>query len=210
MNKINIGKYCHCAYYSYDAPLAIEETTERRLFLRGAIDSLHKEISLYHYDVVIMPDLRTSDLQYMMKYIYRFNQPRLLQVNDIINSAKDIGLYESVCNKNILVVDDITTSDSTLNELLRTLRIHNKENEISIFSLNSRKDFLVDKNLESLKKEFVKEVMAEQSYDALKEWLDMHEEARFAASVTSNEPELIKFKKDYIDSIKKGLAESRK
>lgn len=25
----------------------------------------------------------------MMKYIYRFNQPRLLQVNDIINSAKD-------------------------------------------------------------------------------------------------------------------------
>ena len=96
---------------------------------------------------------RTSDLQYMMKYIYRFNQPRLLQVNDIINSAKDIGLYESVCNKNILVVDDVTTSDSTLNELLRTLRIYNKENEITIFSLNSRKEFMVDKKLETKIKE---------------------------------------------------------
>ena len=60
----------------------------------------------------------------MMKYIYRFNQPRLLQVNDI-----------------------------TLNELLRTLRIYNKENEITIFSLNSRKEFMVDKKLETKIKE---------------------------------------------------------
>lgn len=64
--------------------------------------------------------------------------------------------------------------------------------------------------IESLKKEFVQKVMSEQSYDMLKEWLSMHEEARYVASLTSEEPELIKFKQDYENSIMKGFSESRK
>ena len=69
---------------------------------------------------------------------------------------------------------------------------------------------MADNNLESLKKQFVQEVLSENSYDTLKEWLDMHEEARYAASITSVEPELIKFKQDYEDSMMKGFVESRK
>ena len=69
---------------------------------------------------------------------------------------------------------------------------------------------LTEKAIESLKKEFVQEVLSEQSYDTLKEWLYMHEEARYVASLTSNEPELIKFKQDYEDSILKGFVKSRK
>ena len=69
---------------------------------------------------------------------------------------------------------------------------------------------MAEKNIESLKKEFVQEVLSEQSYDTLKEWLDMYEEARYVASLTSDEPELIKFKQDYKDSIIKGLVKSRK
>ena len=56
-------------------------------------------------------------------------------------------------------------------------------------------------------------MLSEQSYDTLKEWLSMHEEARYVASLTSDEPELIKFKQDYEDSILfnfKGFAKSRK
>ena len=69
---------------------------------------------------------------------------------------------------------------------------------------------MAEKTIESLKKEFVQEVLSEQSYDTLKEWLYMHEEARYVASLTSNEPELIKFKQDYEDSILKGFVKSRK
>ena len=53
---------------------------------------------------------------------------------------------------------------------------------------------MAENSIESLKKEFVQEVLSEQSYDTLKEWLYMHEEARYVASLTSKESELIKFK----------------
>ncbi len=48
-----------------------------------------------------------------------------------------------------------------------------------------------DKSIESLKQEFIQEIMSEQSFDTLKEWLYMHDEARYVASITSKEPELI-------------------
>jgi len=60
-------------------------------------------------------------------------------------------------------------------------------------------------SLQSLKLKFIQEVLSEQSFDALQEWLEMHEEARFAASITSNEPELIEFNRRYKESIKEGL-----
>ena len=46
--------------------------------------------------------------------------------------------------QNVLVVDDVTTSGSTLNEVLRTLRILNEDNEITIFSLIGRKDLMAE------------------------------------------------------------------
>ena len=67
-----------------------------------------------------------------------------------------------------------------------------------------------EKSIESLKLKFVQEVLSEQSYDALQEWLGMHEEARFAASTYSNEPELIEFGKKYKESIIEGFTKARK
>ena len=43
-----------------------------------------------------------------------------------------------------LVVDDVTTSGSTLSEILRTLRIVNEDNKITIFSLIGRKDLMAE------------------------------------------------------------------
>jgi predicted amidophosphoribosyltransferase len=42
------------------------------------------------------------------------------------------------------VKDDVTTSGSTLNEVLRTLCILNEDNKITIFSLHGRKDLMAE------------------------------------------------------------------
>ena len=57
---------------------------------------------------------------------------------------EDRMLCASIRKQNILVVDDVTTSGSTLNEMLRALRVLNEDNEITIFSLLGRKDLMVD------------------------------------------------------------------
>jgi predicted amidophosphoribosyltransferase len=44
----------------------------------------------------------------------------------------------------VLIIDDVTTSGSTLNEILRTLRLLNEDNEIAIFSLIGRKDLMAE------------------------------------------------------------------
>ena len=59
-------------------------------------------------------------------------------------SEEERELCTMIRQQNVLVVDDVTTSGSTLNEVLRTLRILNEDNEITIFSLIGRKDLMAD------------------------------------------------------------------
>ncbi|MCQ2171325.1 MAG: hypothetical protein MJZ17_01010 [Bacteroidales bacterium] len=47
-------------------------------------------------------------------------------------------------NQNVLVIDDIATGGSTLNEILRTLRILDEDNAITIFSLIGRKNLMAE------------------------------------------------------------------
>lgn len=59
-------------------------------------------------------------------------------------SEKDEQLCAAIRHQNILVLDDVATSGSTLNEILRTLRILNEDNTITIFSLIGRKDLMAE------------------------------------------------------------------
>jgi pyrimidine operon attenuation protein/uracil phosphoribosyltransferase len=59
-------------------------------------------------------------------------------------SEADKELYATIREQNVLVIDDVTTSGSTLNEILRSLRIVNDDNNITIFSLIGRKDLMAD------------------------------------------------------------------
>ena len=56
----------------------------------------------------------------------------------------DKELYTTIRQQNVLVIDDVTTSGSTLNEVLRTLRILNEDNDITIFSLIGCKVLMAD------------------------------------------------------------------
>jgi hypothetical protein len=103
--------------------------------LRTAVDTAHKKINLYHYDIVVMPKNRNKINQYMIRYIYRFNQPRLYHAEDILSKPIDDELSSLIRQKNVLIVEDVTTSGSELNEILRTFRNLNGDNEIAIFSL---------------------------------------------------------------------------
>lgn len=59
-------------------------------------------------------------------------------------TESDEKLCATIRQQNVLVIDDVTTSGSTLNEILRTLRILNEDNEITIFSLLGRKDLMAE------------------------------------------------------------------
>lgn len=188
-------------------------------FIRKAIDDLSTKINLYDYDLVVMPESSSKVNQYMLRYIYRFAQPMLRQMElvkslpekvsfdmdgyeetylnaklengrpryteaqkdqvkttikdmmdlihrkDYFTIAKDVKknkmrpfitgflkfenekdelLCKTIRQQNVLVIDDIATSGSTLNEVLRALRLLNEDNKITIFSLIGRKDLTIE------------------------------------------------------------------
>ncbi|MBQ9214422.1 MAG: hypothetical protein IJ150_10865 [Bacteroidales bacterium] len=141
-------------------------------FIKRAVDALHKKINLYDYDLVVMPESSSEVNKYMLRYIYRFAQPHLQKMelikalpsnidfdmdgyreqylNDVLENGrpryteKDAELCAQIRKQNVLIIDDVTTSGSTLGEILRTLRIINEDNKITIFSLIGRKDLMAD------------------------------------------------------------------
>ena len=96
--------------------------------------SITKMLDLIHRKdyFTIAKDVRKSRLRpYIMSFL-RFA------------SEEDRELCATIRKQNILVMDDVTTSGSTLNEILRTLRILNEDNEIAVFSLIGRKDLMAE------------------------------------------------------------------
>ena len=198
---------------------SLQEHPDLTNFIKKAVDDLDKQISLYNYDLVVMPESSSKVNQYMLRYIYRFAQPSLhkmelikalpasisfdmdayekqylddvlengrprytqaqkdevkqsiekmldlIHQKDYFTIAKDVKksrfrpymmhflkfadkaddeLCASIRKQNVLIIDDVTTSGSTLNEILRTLRILNEDNDITIFSLIGRKDLMAE------------------------------------------------------------------
>ena len=236
-NGYQVEAFGKCFYYGYEFTGQVEspvrsafikylkftenlkEHPDLTNFIKKAVDDLDNQISLYNYDLVVMPESSSKVNQYMLRYIYRFAQPSLhkmelvkalpasisfdmdayekqylddvfenglprytpaqkedvkfsinkmldlIHQKDYFTIAKDVKksrfrpymmhflrfatkadeeLCASIRKQNVLIIDDVTTSGSTLNELLRTLRILNEDNEITIFSLIGRKDLMVE------------------------------------------------------------------
>ena len=122
----------------------LQDNPDLTEFIKNAIDNLNKKINLYDYNLVVMPESSSRVNQYMLRYIYRFAQPKLCKVVDLLCKDRDEKLCASIRQQNVLIIDDVTTSGSTLNEILRTLRILNEDNEITIFSLIGRKDLMAE------------------------------------------------------------------
>ena len=111
-------------------------------FIQKAVNNLNRHINLYDYDLVVMPQSSSRVNNYMLRYIYRFAQPTLRKMEKVMNADEE--LCQIIREQNVLVIDDVTTSGSTLGEVLRTLRILNEDNRITIFSLIGRRDLMAD------------------------------------------------------------------
>ncbi|MCR5645008.1 MAG: hypothetical protein K6F96_01280 [Bacteroidales bacterium] len=197
----------------------LQDNPDLTQFIKKAVDDLNRRINLYDYNLVVMPESSSSVNQYMLRYIYRYAQPMLQEMelvkalperigfdmkayekqylNDVLENGRpryteaqkeevrhnieqmldlihhkdyftiardvkksrfrpymmnflrfatkeDEELCATIRKQNILVIDDVTTSGSTLGEILRTLRILNEDNNITIFSLIGRRDLMAD------------------------------------------------------------------
>ena len=60
-------------------------------------------------------------------------------VDEMLSKPIDEELSSRIRQQNVIVIDDETTNSSTFNEVLRTLRTLNENNEITIFSIIGRK-----------------------------------------------------------------------
>ena len=126
---------------------SLQEHPDLTNFIQKAVNNLNRKINLYDYDLVVMPQSSSHVNQYMLRYIYRFEQPKLRHYHDILATPIDEELCATIRQQNVLVIDDVTTSGSTLGEVLRTLRILNEDNRITIFSLIGRRDLMADINM---------------------------------------------------------------
>ena len=126
---------------------SLQEHPDLTNFIQKAVNNLNRKINLYDYDLVVMPQSSSRVNQYMLRYIYRFEQPKLRHYHDILAKPIDEELCATIRQQNVLVIDDVTTSGSTLGEVLRTLRILNEDNRITIFSLIGRRDLMADINM---------------------------------------------------------------
>ena len=121
---------------------SLQDKPDLTQFIQKAINNLSHKINLYDYNLVVMPQSTSRVNQYMVRYIYRFAQPKLRKVEAVLNPDEE--LCATIRKQNVLVIDDIATSGSTLGEVLRALRILNEDNNITIFSLIGRKDLLAE------------------------------------------------------------------
>ena len=55
----------------------------------------------------------------------------------------------------------------------------------------------------------IEQIVSEQSLDTLQAWYDMYEEARYVASLDSDEEELIKYRAECEELLKKGFDVNR-
>ena len=104
-----------------------KQKDEVKQSINDMMDLIHKKDYF-----TIAKDVKKSRFRpYMMNFL-RFK------------SEEDKALCATIRKQNVLIVDDVTTSGSTLNEILRALRVLNEDNRITIFSLIGRKDLMVE------------------------------------------------------------------
>lgn len=86
--------------------------------IESMMNSIH---SLDYFSIA--RDVKKTKYRQFIKNYYKFK------------NENDKKLYESIMNSNVLIIDDIATSGTTISHLLKCLRSVNDKNNIVVFSL---------------------------------------------------------------------------
>ena len=106
-------------------------TDSQKKEVKSSIDQMMEQIHKKEY-FTIAKDVKKSKMRPYITHFLKFR------------NEEDAELCAKIKKQNVLIVDDIATSGSTLNEVLRAIRILNEDNQIAIFSLIGRKDLMIE------------------------------------------------------------------
>ncbi len=123
-NGYQVKAFGKCFYYGHEFSEQVESSVRTEFikyvkftndlqntpnltdFIKNAIDNLHKKINLYNYDLVVMPESSSRVNQYMLRYIYRFAQPRLRKMELVkalpSNISFDMDSYQGAYLDDVL------------------------------------------------------------------------------------------------------------
>ena len=116
VNVYQIESFGKCFYYGYEFSGHVTGTTRGNFikylkfqkslrdnpnltkFIKKAVDNLNAKVNLYDYDLVIMPESSSKVNEFMLRYIYRFAQPMLREIELVkalpANISFDMDTYE--------------------------------------------------------------------------------------------------------------------
>jgi len=127
----------------------------RNRFIRNVINRLHEKINIYHFDVVIFPTSRSPLNQHIIKVLsnitnmelntYELVEKMLSEIKFEFKPFKVPRKYSQdakviINAKNILVLDDASTTGATLLQCLRSIRTLNTNANVVLFTLVGKKD----------------------------------------------------------------------
>ena len=116
------------------------------LFIKKSVNELHKKVNLAKVDLIVYPETKSPLVMDMLKYIYGFTAPTiksydlvkkaLIKKEEYLKNKQDKEIIEAIeSDSNILIVDDIDTSTTTIKELIRNINLVNDKTKKIIFTL---------------------------------------------------------------------------
>ena len=106
-------------------------------FIQKAVNELNRQVNIYDYDLVIMPESSNEINKYMLRYIYRFAQPSLHHMELVkslpVNISFDMESYEEQYLNDVLENGRPRYTEAQKNEV--------KKNIINMMELIHKKDY---------------------------------------------------------------------
>jgi hypoxanthine phosphoribosyltransferase len=111
------------------------------MFIKKSIHELQKKVNLAKVNLIVYPETKSPLVMDMLKYIYGFTAPTIKNIELVKNAienrnCKNKNIIEAIeSDSNILIIDDINTSTTTISELLRNINLVNDKTNKIIFTL---------------------------------------------------------------------------
>ena len=116
------------------------------MFIKKSIHELQKKVNLAKVNLIVYPETKSPLVMDMLKYIYRFTAPTiksydlvkkaLIKKEEYLKNKQDKDIVKAIeSESNILIIDDVDISETTIKELIRNINLVNDKTKKIIFTL---------------------------------------------------------------------------